>query len=73
MNDFNYIEQLVARVARGRQDRPNTTELALLGLGLDGFGDAERALDGYLDDPNVDEAIKAHIRALLAALEVLGL
>ena len=69
MTDFNPVEQLVARVARGRQDRPNTTELALLGLGLDPFGDAERALDGYLDDPNVAEAIKGHIRALLAAIE----
>jgi len=68
MTDFNHIEQLVARVARGRQDRPDTTELALLGFGLDPFGDSERALDGYLEDPRVDESAKTRIRALLAAV-----
>ena len=70
MNDFNHIEQLVARVARGRQDRPDTTELALLGLGLDPFGDAERAIGGYVEDPQVAEADKAHVRALLASIGV---
>ena len=65
MTDFNHIEQLVARVARGRQDRPDTTELALLGFGLDPFGDAERAFEGYLEDPHVDEGVKARIRARL--------
>lgn len=68
MTHFNHIEQLVARVARGRQDRPDTAELALLGFGLDPFGDAERAIDGYLEDLRVAEADKTRIRALLAAV-----
>ncbi len=62
---FHRIEQLVARVARGRRGRPNAPELALASLGLDPFGSAERSLNRYLADPDVAEADKARAQAFL--------
>ena len=38
----------------------------------DPFGDAEQVLDKHLRDPRVDEREKAHIRALLLAIEDSG-
>ena len=59
----------VERVARGRTGHPNAAELAMSGLGLVPFGDAERALDSHLEDPHLEERIEDHIRALLLAIE----
>ena len=66
------LEPLLACVARGRLNLPNNLDHLWLAVGQDPFGDAERALDGYLDDPAVDEAVKSHILASLAAIDTNG-
>ena len=62
----------VERVARGRIGQPNGLEPVWLASEQDSFGDAEQVLGNHLRDPRVDKRDKAHLRALLLAVEDSG-